>query len=102
MTVDWHGVFPAATTQFHADHSLNIPGTLEHIEAMIQAGIHGLVILGTVGENCSLEYLWRWRATGSEFARSTVGTCLCCTWIRTSNWCNTSSWLPLSAALAPK
>jgi 1-pyrroline-4-hydroxy-2-carboxylate deaminase len=56
MTVDWHGVFPAATTQFHSDHSLNIPGTLEHLEAMIQAGIHGLVILGTVGENCSLEY----------------------------------------------
>jgi 4-hydroxy-tetrahydrodipicolinate synthase len=29
---------------------------LKHVEAMIQAGIHGLVMLGTVGENCSLEY----------------------------------------------
>lgn len=56
LKVDWRGVFPAATTQFHSDFSLNIPGTLEHVEAMIQAGIHGLVMLGTVGENCSLEY----------------------------------------------
>ena len=56
LKVDWRGVFPAATTQFHPDYSLNIPGTLEHVEAMIQAGIHGLVMLGTVGENCSLEY----------------------------------------------
>jgi dihydrodipicolinate synthase/N-acetylneuraminate lyase len=56
LKVNWRGVFPAATTQFHPDYSLNIPGTLEHVEAMIQAGIHGLVMLGTVGENCSLEY----------------------------------------------
>ncbi|MDP1562538.1 MAG: dihydrodipicolinate synthase family protein [Pirellulaceae bacterium] len=54
--VNWQGVFPAATTQFNADYSLNVPGTLQHVEAMIQAGIHGLVMLGTVGENCSLEY----------------------------------------------
>lgn len=54
--VNWQGVFPAATTQFNADYSLNVPATLQHIEAMIQAGIHGLVMLGTVGENCSLEY----------------------------------------------
>jgi 1-pyrroline-4-hydroxy-2-carboxylate deaminase len=54
--VNWHGVFPAVTTQFHTDYSLNIPETLEHVEAMIEAGIHGLVMLGTVGENCSLEH----------------------------------------------
>jgi dihydrodipicolinate synthase/N-acetylneuraminate lyase len=56
MSVSWRGVFPAATTQFHSDQSLNIPGTLQHIDAMIAAGIHGLIMLGTVGENCSLEY----------------------------------------------
>ena len=55
MSVSWRGVFPAACTQFHADHALNISGTLAHVEAMLQAGIHGLVMLGTVGENCSLE-----------------------------------------------
>ena len=56
MTVTWTGVFPAATTQFHPDQSLNIPATLKHVDAMIAAGIHGLIMLGTVGENCSLEY----------------------------------------------
>ena len=64
---NWGGVFPAATTQFHADQSLNIPGTLEHLDAMINAGIHGLVMLGTVGENCSLEY-----AEKLEVLRATV------------------------------
>ena len=48
LKVDWRGVLPAATTQFHPDYSLNIQGTLEHVEAMIKAGIHGLVMLGTV------------------------------------------------------
>lgn len=56
MNVQWHGVFPAACTQFKADQSLDIPATLAHLDAMIDAGIHGLVMLGTVGENCSLEY----------------------------------------------
>ncbi len=36
--------------------SLDLPATLRHVDAMIDAGIHGLVMLGTVGENCSLEY----------------------------------------------
>src|SRR6516225_4110385 len=56
MNVSWKGVFPAATTQFHADQSLNIRATMAHLDAMIGAGIHGLIMLGTVGENCSLEY----------------------------------------------
>ncbi len=56
MSIPWRGVFPAATTQFHQDQSLNISATLQHLEAMIQAGVHGLIMLGTVGENCSLEY----------------------------------------------
>ena len=54
--VKWEGVFPAATTQFHPDQSLNLPATMSHIDRMIEAGIHGLIMLGTVGENCSLEY----------------------------------------------
>lgn len=51
----WHGVFPAATTQFHPDQSLDIPATLEHLEVMLEAGVHGLILLGTVGENGSLD-----------------------------------------------
>jgi 4-hydroxy-tetrahydrodipicolinate synthase len=56
MTVSWQGVFPAATTQFRFDQSLDIPATLAHIDRMIDAGIHGLIMLGTVGENCSLDH----------------------------------------------
>jgi dihydrodipicolinate synthase/N-acetylneuraminate lyase len=55
MRVDWQGVFPAATTQFQADQSLDLDTTLAHVDAMIEAGIDGLIMLGTVGENCSLD-----------------------------------------------
>jgi 4-hydroxy-tetrahydrodipicolinate synthase len=55
MDVDWRGVFPAATTQFHADESLDLAGTARHLETMVRAGVHGMIMLGTVGENCSLE-----------------------------------------------
>lgn len=56
MQVNWQGVFPAATTHFHPDQSLNLASTLQHNEVMIKAGIHGLIMLGTVGENCPLLY----------------------------------------------
>jgi 4-hydroxy-tetrahydrodipicolinate synthase len=55
MKVNWSGVFPAVCTQFNADQSLNVPGTLKHIDAMLDAGIHGIVMLGSVGENTTLE-----------------------------------------------
>jgi 4-hydroxy-tetrahydrodipicolinate synthase len=56
MTVDWRGVFPAATTQFREDQALDLEGTGRHLEWLIQAGVQGVIMLGTVGENCSLEY----------------------------------------------
>jgi 4-hydroxy-tetrahydrodipicolinate synthase len=55
MKVSWQGVFPAVCTQFNADYSLNIPGTLAHLDAMLAAGIHGVVMMGSVGENTTLE-----------------------------------------------
>jgi 4-hydroxy-tetrahydrodipicolinate synthase len=56
MQATWHGVYPAVTTQFKNDHSLDLEGTARHIEKLLEAGVHGLIMLGTVGENCSLEY----------------------------------------------
>lgn len=56
MNVNWHGVFPAATTQFKSDQSLDLSATMKHLDSMIGAGVHGMIMLGTVGENCSLEY----------------------------------------------
>jgi dihydrodipicolinate synthase/N-acetylneuraminate lyase len=56
MQANWKGVFPAITTQFRPDQSLDLAATSRHLEAMIRAGIHGVVLLGTVGENTALEY----------------------------------------------
>ena len=56
MNVTWKGVFPAITTQFRPDQSLDLAATARHLEVMIRAGIHGVVFLGTVGENTALEY----------------------------------------------
>ncbi len=52
----WQGVYPAAVTHFHNDDSIDFEATLRHVDAMIDAGVHGMIMLGTVGENCSLEY----------------------------------------------
>ena len=54
LQVDWQGVYPAVPTQFNEDFSLDIKGTQKHVEALLSEGIHGLVMLGTIGENCSL------------------------------------------------
>ncbi|MGC4001115.1 MAG: hypothetical protein QM767_28115 [Anaeromyxobacter sp.] len=48
--VDWHGVYPAATTQFRSDESIDFDATARHLEVMLKAGIHGLVLLGSVGK----------------------------------------------------
>jgi 4-hydroxy-tetrahydrodipicolinate synthase len=50
----WQGVFPAITTQMHHDGSLDIEATLRHAEALIESGVSGLIILGSLGENQTL------------------------------------------------
>jgi 4-hydroxy-tetrahydrodipicolinate synthase len=47
-------VFPAATTQFDANLQLDLPATQGVQAALVRDGVHGLVVLGTVGENNSL------------------------------------------------
>lgn len=55
MKPDWKGVFPAATTLFHEDQTLDLDGTARQLEAQIGAGVQGLVMLGSLGENNALE-----------------------------------------------
>lgn len=55
MSVSWRGVFPAVTTQFRADGALDLASTQRGVEEQIRAGVHGLIMLGSVGENCSLD-----------------------------------------------
>jgi 4-hydroxy-tetrahydrodipicolinate synthase len=50
----WHGVYPAATTQFAADLSLDLPACRKTLTSLVADGIDGLVLIGTVGENNSL------------------------------------------------
>ena len=50
----WHGVYPAATTQFAPDFSLDIPACRKTVTALVTDGVDGVVLLGTVGENNSL------------------------------------------------
>jgi len=56
MTVNWKGVFPALTTQFKQDQSLDLEATARHLDLLIRSGIHGVILLGSVGENTALEY----------------------------------------------
>ena len=55
MKPNWHGVYPAATTFFKPDYSIDFDATGNHLEMMIQAGVHGLIVLGSVGENTALD-----------------------------------------------
>lgn len=54
MHVDWKGIFPALTTQFTADQELDIDATMGHVERLLEGGVHGVVMLGTLGEGTSL------------------------------------------------
>ena len=52
--VTWSGVFPAVTTQFRPDFSLDVEATRAVIANLIADGVSGLIVCGTVGEGCSL------------------------------------------------
>jgi 1-pyrroline-4-hydroxy-2-carboxylate deaminase len=51
----WAGVYPAATTQFSQDLSVDLSATQAVQNALVEDGVDGLIILGTCGENNSLE-----------------------------------------------
>jgi 4-hydroxy-tetrahydrodipicolinate synthase len=51
----WKGVFPAVTTQFASDYSIDIQATQRVQDALVKDGVDGLILLGTCGENNSLE-----------------------------------------------
>jgi 1-pyrroline-4-hydroxy-2-carboxylate deaminase len=54
VSCTWSGVFPAATTQFDSALEVDIPATQRVQKALLQDGVHGLVLMGTVGEGNSL------------------------------------------------
>ncbi len=55
MKLNWTGVFPACTTQLKKDHSLDLPATARHFEVLIESGVNGLIVCGSLGENQTLD-----------------------------------------------
>ena len=53
MMINWKGVYPAVTTQYNDDLSINFDATQHMIDTIIKDGVDGIIALGTVGENAS-------------------------------------------------
>jgi len=51
----WRGVYPAATTQFTSALAVDLESTHKVQSALVDDGVDGLILLGTCGENNSLE-----------------------------------------------
>ncbi len=56
MEVSWHGVFPAVTTKFKENGDLDLPAFVHNIRAQIDAGVHGIIIGGSLGESSTLTH----------------------------------------------
>jgi len=52
--IQWHGVFPALTTPFTSDGKIDLLMFEKNLDAQIQAGVHGLIIGGSLGEASTL------------------------------------------------
>lgn len=50
MSFEWKGVFPALTTKFTKDDELDLPLFEKNLQAQVAAGIHGVILGGTLGE----------------------------------------------------
>lgn len=55
MNVNWKGVYPAVTTKFFKDGSLDIESFEKNILAQIDAGVHGIILGGSLGEASTLK-----------------------------------------------
>lgn len=53
--INWNGVFPAVTTKFTEDDSLDMTSFLRNINAQLDAGVDGIILGGTLGEASVLE-----------------------------------------------
>ena len=54
MKPDWKGIYPALTTKFTEDDQLDIQTYLNNVDVQMNAGIHGCVIAGSLGEASTL------------------------------------------------
>ncbi len=54
MTTSWSGIFPALTTKFTEEGKLDFAAMERHFNFQIESGVHGLIVLGSLGENLAL------------------------------------------------
>lgn len=52
--MNWQGVFPAVTTKFHQDGTLDMALFFKNLDAQLEAGVHGIILGGTLGESSVL------------------------------------------------
>lgn len=50
MAIVWKGVFPALTTKFNADDTLDFELFEKNLQAQLAAGVHGIILGGSLGE----------------------------------------------------
>lgn len=54
MKIDWKGIMPAVTTKFDNNDRLDLKMFETNINAQLEAGVHGIVLGGTLGEASTL------------------------------------------------
>ncbi|WP_299605479.1 dihydrodipicolinate synthase family protein [uncultured Aquimarina sp.] len=54
MNIKWEGVMPAVTTKFTDQDTLDLQMFTTNIEAQLEAGVHGIILGGTLGEASTL------------------------------------------------
>ncbi len=54
MGIKWKGVMPAVTTKFTANDELDLDMFAVNVNAQLEAGVHGIVLGGTLGEASTL------------------------------------------------
>ena len=54
MSIQWKGIMPAVTTKFTNEDTLDLKMFEVNIKAQMEAGVHGIVLGGTLGEASTL------------------------------------------------
>jgi len=54
MSIQWKGVMPAVTTKFTNEDALDLANFEVNINAQLEAGVHGIILGGTLGEASTL------------------------------------------------
>ncbi|MGB5274279.1 MAG: dihydrodipicolinate synthase family protein [Flavobacteriaceae bacterium] len=54
MKIEWQGIMPAVTTKFTSDDQLDLKLFGTNIKAQLKAGVHGIILGGSLGEASTL------------------------------------------------